>query len=119
MQEELDNKWNHIKNSTGEKQKDLFIGICVRLIELKEQGLLDEENAAREILRGLQFKNLTDSAECEAIFDSAGTVEIPRTSSYRQPIGTWDEKVADKTKEKQWKELCATVENAVRSLKSK
>lgn len=117
MEEELEHFWNQIKNTTGNEQIKLFILYCVRLIELKENGVLSEEEVAYKMVSAIQFDNLTNSPECDAIFNIAGTTEIPRTTSYKQPIDQWDEKTANKIKQEEWRELVTTVENAKKFLK--
>lgn len=112
MKEELDNWWSQIKNTTGDEQRKLFVRYCLWLIELKEEGKLSEEEAAYKMVGAIQFDNLTNSPECDAIFDIAGTTEISRTNSYRQPIGKWDEKTADQIKQKEWGELVKAIESA-------
>ncbi len=78
---------------------------------------MSEEEVAYKIVKAIQFDNLTNSPECDAIFDIAGTTELPRTTSYAQPIGKWDEKTADQIKQKEWEELVRTIESAKISLK--
>lgn len=117
MKEALDSWWNQIKEATGDEQRNLFVRYCSRLVELKEQGKLSEEEAAYKIVGAIQFDNLTDSPECDAIFDTAGTTELPRTSSYAQAMGKWDEKTADQIKQKEWRDLVVAIENAKNALK--
>lgn len=117
MEEELENFLDQIKNTNGDEQIKLFINYCIRLIELKEKGVLSEEEAAYKMVGAMQFENLANSPECDAIFDIAGTTEISRATSYAQPMGQWDEKTANKVKQEEWKELVAAVENAKKSLK--
>lgn len=117
MKEKLDSWWNQITEATGDEQRNLFVRYCSRLVELKEEGKLYEEEAAYKMVGGIQFDNLTNSPECDAIFDVAGTTELPRTTSYAQPIGKWDEKTADKIKQEEWKKLVTAVENAQSLLK--
>jgi hypothetical protein len=103
---------NQLKNATGQEQRTLFIHYCTQLIQLKEEGALTEEEAAYKIVSVIQYDNLTESPECDAIFDCALRAETPRTSSYAQPIGAWDSKTADQIKQKEWKELVDAVKRA-------
>lgn len=117
MENELNTWWNQIKEATGEEQMHLFIQYCERLVQLKEEGTLTEEEASSKIIDAIHFDNLNDSPECAEIFDSAGDAEIPRTMSYAQPIDSWDEKTADKIKQKEWSALVFAIKNAKASLK--
>jgi len=112
MKEKLDGLWNQIKTATGDEQIKLFIQYCSRLVELKEAGGLSEEEAAYKMVGALQFDTLANSPICNDILDIAGTVEIPRITSYSQPIGSWDERTADQIKRKEWRELVVAIENA-------
>ncbi len=117
MKEELDGWWDKIKTTIGDEQRNLFVRYCARLIQLKEEGKLTEEEAAYKMVGAIQFDNLTDSPECDAIFNIAGTTELPRTTSYKQLIGMWDAKAADQIKQKEWEELVVAIEKAKTSLK--
>lgn len=116
MDKEIDNWLNQIKNATGNEQKELFVRYCITLIQLKEEGKLSEEEASYKMVNAIQSDNLTDSPECAAIFDMAGVTEFPRTTSYRQPIGKWNAKMADQIKHKEWEELVNVIKNAKTSL---
>ncbi len=116
MKEELDSWWNQIKDTNGREQKKLFVGYCLRLVQLKEEGRLSEEEAAYKMVSAIQFENLTNSSECDAIFDIAGTTEIPRIASYRQPMGKWDAKMADQIKQKEWHALTCAIDKAKKVL---
>lgn len=118
MKEELDSWWNKIKEATGYEQRNLFVRYCSRLVELKEEGKLSEEEAAYQMVGTiLNFDNLAKSPECDAIFNIAGTTELPRITSYVQPIGKWDQKTADRIKQEEWEVLIAVIEDAKTSLK--
>lgn len=119
MKEELEHWWNHINDATGDHQRKLFVHYCLRLVVLQEEGKLSEEQAAYKMVNALRFRNISDSPECDAILDIAGTVEIPRTTSYAQCIGSWDAKTADYIKREEWKELIIAIENAKTAFKMK
>ena len=101
-----------LKNATGEEQRKIFVSYCLLLVQLKEQGKLSEEEVAYKIIGAIQYDNLTESPECDGIFDCASITELPRTSSYTQPIGTWDSKTADRIKQDEWKELVDAIKRA-------
>ncbi len=117
MENELDKLWNKIKETTDEQQVHLFVRYCEKLVQLKEEGKLTEEEASSKIIDAMQFDTLGDSPECAEIFDSAGDTEIPRTMSYVQPIGSWDAKTADKVKQEEWNALVFAIKNAKASFK--
>jgi len=119
MKEELDNWLNQINVAKGAERKKVFINFCMRLIELKEEGNLSAEAAAYEIMNALKFDDLSDCPECEAIFDVAGTTEIPRELSYAQPIDNWNAEMAQKIKEGEWEELVSAIYSARDALFSK
>lgn len=112
MKEKLDELWNQIETATGDEQIKLFIQYCSRLVELKEVGELSEEEAAYKMMGALQFDTLAISPICNDIFDIAGTAELPRITSYAQPIGSWDGRTADQIKRKEWRELVVAIEHA-------
>ena len=112
MENELDDYWDKVKNSTGKDQIKIFVNYCTYLIRLKDEGKLSEEDAAYKMVGTIQFDNLTDSPECDAIFDAAGTAELPRNLFYAQPMGEWDEKTANHIKQKEWEEVVSAVRNA-------
>ena len=117
MEKELDNWWNQIKSTAGDEQRNVFVKYCVRLVELKEEGKLNEEEAAYKMVGAIHIDNITDSPECDAIFDIAGITELPRTAPYAQKLGEWDGKIADQIKQKEWKELVMAIQRAKISLK--
>ncbi len=117
MEQELEHLWNQVQSAAGVEQKKLFVEYCIKLIELKDQGKLTEEQAAYKIVGGMRFDTLMDAPEIESIIDIATTTELPRITSYAQPIGEWDAKTADQIKQKEWKQLLAAVEYAKSVLK--
>lgn len=95
------------------EQKKLFIELCAKLVEAQERGELSEEEAARQMVEaGLSLPDRLDRKELAEIFDLAGDVEIPRTSSYRQGIGLWNKETADKLKQKEWRQLVEAITKA-------
>ncbi len=113
MQTDLNNLWNEIKKAKGDEQRKLFVNFCDGLIGLKEEGLLSEEEVANKIVSAMmEFNDLNNYPECEVIFESAATAELPRDISYAQSMGKWDKKTADHIKQKEWEELVAAVKYA-------
>lgn len=112
MNEELNHWHEQIAATSGDEQIRLFVRFCTRLVELRDEEKLTEEEAAYYIVGNMQFDTLTNSPVCEAIFDVAGTVELPRETSYTQLLGSWDKKTADDLKEKEWQELLAVIKTA-------
>mgnify|MGYP000231595317 CR=1 FL=1 len=106
--------WNQLREATGDEQIHLFIEYCIGLIKLKEEGILTEEEVGYQITGAIQFDTLTKSPVCDAVFDISGTLELPRITSYAQPIGNWDERTADQIKQKEWRDLVRVVESAKR-----
>jgi hypothetical protein len=118
QENQIQTLWNQLRGATGNEQTQLFVKYCTRLIELKEEGTLTEEEAAYKMVGAIQFDNLADSPVCDAIFSIAGTVELPRTTSYAQSIGKWDERTADQIKQKEWRELVQVVESVKSRVKA-
>jgi hypothetical protein len=116
MEKEISQLLDKLEKASNDEQKRLFVLYCLKLIECKEKGELREEEAAYKMVGAIQFDNLSDSPECEAIFDIAMTAEISRELSYAQPMEQWNEKTADKIKEKEWRELIITVQRAKKIL---
>jgi hypothetical protein len=77
-----------------------------------EEGTLTEEEVGYHITGAIQFDTLTKSPICDDIFDISGTLELPRVTSYAQPIGNWDERTAGQIKQKEWRLLVQAVESA-------
>lgn len=101
---------NQLREASGDEQIQLFVEYCIRLIESKEEGVLSEEEVGYQITGAMLFSTLTKSPVCDAIFDISGTLEMPRITSYAQPMGKWDERTADQIKQKEWRELVRAVE---------
>lgn len=112
MNKKLAELWNQIETTSGDEQIKFFIQYCSCLVELKEAGELSEEEAAYKMMGALHFDTLANSPVCNDVFDIAGTVELPRITSYAQPIGSWDERTADQIKRKEWRQLVVAIENA-------
>lgn len=112
MNKKLDELWNQIETTSGDEQIKSFIQYCSRLVELKEAGELSEEEAAYKMMGALHFDTLANSPICNDIFDIAGTTELPRITSYTQPIGSWNEKTAEQIKRKEWRMLVVAIEKA-------
>ncbi len=117
MEKELNNWWNKIKDAQKEEQRRLFVSYCLRLIELKKEKKLTEEQAAYQMVGVILLNNLSDYPECDTILNIASTTELPRELSYAQPIGKWDSKTADEIKQKEWEELIIAIEKAKTLLK--
>ncbi len=111
MENELNGWWNKIKNTDGLEQKELFLLYCARLIQLKEEKKLTEEEVAYNIIGAMQFDNLANSPEYNVIFDIAEMMEIPRTFLHCQSSGEWDEENSNQIKEKEWKNFVDAVKN--------
>lgn len=114
MKKELDFLKNQIKKAPKEKQRKLFIDHCLKLIQLKEENKLTEEEVGYEIIEVIKTSNLVDFSDYDDIFEVAGRVEIPRISSFVQSIGKWNKGVADEIKQSEWKELIEAVEKSKR-----
>lgn len=109
--EELFDMWEQLKSSSGDSQRSIFFEYCNKIVTLKENGILSEEEAGYEIIRAIKFKDLSSSPLCEAVFGAAGVVEVPRVASYAQKIGEWDQKTADQIKAREWEALVALIRN--------
>ncbi len=108
----LENKYKEMEKLPLEEKKKAFIDFCLELIKLKEKGEITEEQVGVWITSCLSIKELSSLPEFEEIFDIAPTLELPREISYRQKIGEWDKKTADRIKEEEWKELVVAVRAA-------
>lgn len=116
MKIEIENLWNKIVNSNGTDRIKCFILYCEKLVEMKENGSLTEEQSAYKIVNAMRFDDICDIEICDEILDLAGTVEKPRTLSYCQPIGKWDARTADQIKQKEWKLLVEAIGRAGKCL---
>ena len=92
------------------KGKSLFLDYCLQLVSLREKGDLSEQEVGYWIVAGLLTEDL--SSEFEDIFDAAGDLEIPRESSFKQKTGEWNKDIADKIKDKEWKNLVQLLKDA-------
>lgn len=109
-----------IKNSSGLEKKRLFIDYCDHLISLKEGGGIREEEVGYEIVSILFMGNdLQDIQVIDDIFSYASDLEIPRETSYRQPIGNWDERAANSIKKDEWNLFVMVVQEAKKILNAK
>ena len=117
-EKELDKLWNEIVGATGNEQRNLFVLYCERLVQLKEEGKLTEEQASYKMVGAIQFDNLTDSPEIDAIFDQASIVELPREISHEQlALGGQNGETANQIKQKEWAELVKVIERTKNVLK--
>lgn len=102
MKNPLSDIFDEMKSLSEKEVTKTFINYCFKLIELKNKNVLSEEEAAYWIVGCLFIDKISKIPEFENIFDIAGDVEIPRTSSYRLGIGNWNQKDADALKKKEW-----------------
>lgn len=105
MEHELELIYKKFKEVSIEQKKDLFISYCLKIIDYKNNNNLSIEEAAYKIVGILLPDSLNHIPEVEEIFDIAGDAEIPRETTYRQPMGEWNQKTADAIKEKEWSQL--------------
>ncbi len=90
----------------------MFIDFCSRLVEYKEKGDINEEDAAYRMVGAIQFDNLAYSPECAPIFDIAGITELPRDIVLDWQVKELSGKTTDQIKQIQWKKLVIAIEQA-------
>ena len=113
MKKELQKLENQLRETSGEKQRKLYVEYCARLVECVEKGEVSEEEAAYSMVE-FSPKNFDEWPEVLAIFDAAADAEMPREMSYTQNMDYWDQKTADVLKVREWKKVVDAVENAKR-----
>jgi hypothetical protein len=109
MKNEIEKIWDELNITTGEERKKTFIRYCNKLIECKEKGEMTEEEASYRIVGAIQFEDLNSCTEFDDIFDCASVCEIPRDSLRENIADQWNQDVANKRKEEEWKNVVKAV----------
>ncbi len=102
-----------------EDKRTLFLAECRNAIEgVKSNEWNIEEAAYHLVSLLLQDEKLREYPEIQGIFGYLHEAEIPREVSYALPIGSWDQKAADRIKEQEWAQVVAAVEYAEQIMRS-
>lgn len=117
METELTRLWKQLAAHTGVQQKKMFIDFCSRLVGYKEKGDISEEDAAYRMVGAIQFENLSDSPECQLIFDIAGITELPRDIVLDWQVKELPGKSASEIKQIQWARLVDAIEMAKQQIR--
>lgn len=113
MLEEIKALENKIVKASGRERDRLIVKWCQKMIALKNAGEISEEEVGGDTVE-VMFRTRSDLLD--PIFDAAADMELPRETSYAQPIGHWDAKTADAIKAKEWKIYVDAVEQAAKQL---
>lgn len=90
--------------------RQLFLNSCLSQLAAVEQGACSIESAAERLVAFfLSHEELLFDPELESIFAAAGRAELPRETSYAQPIGHWNAGEADRLKQEEWQEVARRI----------
>lgn len=98
-----------------EDKRKQFLAECRKAIDNVKQEVLSIEEAASHLVSLILRDNgLLKYPEIENIFSYLSDADIPREVSHALPIGSWNEKAADRMKEQEWAHVVAAVQYAER-----
>ncbi len=94
-------------------ERKRFLAQCRKMMQEVEEGKASVESAAYALIGAIiASEGLLAYPEIDSLFGVLAEADLPRETSYAQPIGHWREDVADRLKDEEWARVVEAIQRA-------